>query len=65
MATKVIKHDTAINWSKAVNFTPKLGEIIVYDDLNEYKIGDGKTKVNFLPFVNTISVTYKDLWELD
>lgn len=51
------KHDTEENWIKAVNFTPELGEIIVYDiDLNydyeRIKIGDGKTLVSSLPFVN-------------
>ena len=25
------RHDTAINWSKAINFTPKQGELIVFD----------------------------------
>lgn len=49
------KHDTEENWLKAVNFTPKQGEIIIYDidDNHEYerfKIGDGVTNVNILPF---------------
>lgn len=56
MANKVIKtrmvqkHDTSENWAKAENFSPLVGEIIVYDDLNKFKIGDGKTNVNDLPF---------------
>lgn len=58
MANKVIKtrmqqkHDISENWAKAENFSPLIGEIIVYDDLNKFKIGDGKTNVNDLPFAN-------------
>ena len=58
MANKIIKtriqqkHDISENWAKAENFTPLIGEIIVYDDLNKIKIGDGKTNVNNLPFTN-------------
>jgi hypothetical protein len=53
----VNKHDSAENWSKAVNFTPKQGEIIVYDIDENYsyeriKIGDGSNNVNSLPFVD-------------
>lgn len=47
------KHDTSANWSKATNFIPKKGEIIVYDDLNKIKIGDGSTVVSNLKFVET------------
>ena len=62
MATKQfntrIQHkiDTWENWSKAENFKPLLGEIIVYttdENGNEnvkIKIGDGKTVVHSLPF---------------
>ena len=46
----VQKHDTKANWDKATNFVPLKGEIIVYDDLNEIKIGDGTTKINDLDF---------------
>lgn len=53
----VHKHDTESNWSKATTFIPKQGEIIIYDiDSNHsyerFKIGDGVTKVNSLPFAN-------------
>ena len=57
-----VKHDTAENWAKAVNFVPLSGELIVYDGIlenGEYvvkpkiKIGDGIHNVNDLPFVNT------------
>ena len=46
----VQKHDTKANWEKATNFVPLKGEIILYDDLNEIKIGDGTTKINDLDF---------------
>lgn len=51
-ARQIQKNDTSANWSKAVNFTPLKGELIVYTDLNKIKIGDGVTKVNDLPFSN-------------
>lgn len=51
------KHDVEANWLKATNFIPKQGEIIVYDIDTTYtyeriKIGDGKTLVSALPFVD-------------
>ena len=50
------KHDIEANWLKATNFTPLVGEIIVYDpdgnyDYSRIKIGDGKTNINSLPFI--------------
>ena len=50
----LIKKDTSANWQKAKNFTPKENEIIMYTDFspNGIKIGDGKTKVNDLPFID-------------
>jgi hypothetical protein len=53
----VHKHDIAANWNKATSFIPKQGEIIVYDIDNDYnyerfKIGDGITNVNSLPFAD-------------
>lgn len=44
------KHDTTTNWAKATTFVPLAGEMIVYDDLNKFKIGDGTTTVVNLPF---------------
>ncbi len=49
------KHDTEENWLKAENFIPKQGELIIYDIDNNnqsprFKIGDGETNVNLLPF---------------
>jgi hypothetical protein len=51
----VQKHDIETNWLKATTFIPKLGEIIVYDndenyDYERFKIGDGQTIVGSLPF---------------
>ena len=48
----LIKKDTSINWNKAKNFIPKEHEVIIYTDFNSIKIGDGKTKINDLPFVS-------------
>ena len=47
----IIKTDTMENWAKAKNFIPKVNEIIIYSDAG-MKIGDGKTKVNELPFID-------------
>ena len=51
--TICLKHDTAANWAKAVNFIPNKGEVIIYDDMDPpFKIGDGIHTVNELPFTN-------------
>lgn len=71
MADKILSartiqiHDTEENWLKAVSFVPRLGEIVVYDiDANHsterFKIGDGTTLVNDLPF--TIDKSIKDFF---
>ena len=58
------KRDTGYNWSKATNFIPLSGELIIYTpdtnrddttytdycDYYRFKLGDGTTKVNDLPF---------------
>ena len=69
--TRIIhKHAIESNWAKAINFVPKQGELIVYDDryINNngdevivadavrYKIGDGTTLVNNLPFIGGSAV---------
>ena len=51
----VHKHDVEVNWNKAKNFIPLLGEIIVYDidenhSVERFKVGDGKTTAINLPF---------------
>lgn len=56
------KHDTQANWEKATNFKPLAGELIIYDKDNvhtepRFKIGDGSTKVNDLPFQNAVGPT--------
>lgn len=53
----VQKHDIEVNWLKAVNFIPKIGEIIVYDPDENHaaarvKIGDGVKTVVELAFIN-------------
>lgn len=57
-----IKSDTKENWDKAKNFIPKENEIILYTNFepNGIKIGDGKTKVNDLPFVNNAEYYIED-----
>ena len=54
--TITLKHDTAANWAKAVNFIPSKGEVIIYDDMDPpFKIGNGINNVNDLPFTNQIT----------
>ena len=64
----VHKHDTELNWTKAENFIPKKGEIIIYDSTSSteaprFKIGDGTNNVNTLPFAGEsivcTTVSYK------
>jgi hypothetical protein len=53
--TITLKHDTAANWAKAVNFIPDKGEVIIYDDMDPpFKIGDGFHNINDLPFTNQL-----------
>jgi hypothetical protein len=65
MSEKIIQtlhiqqHDTAKNWRAAKDYVPAKGQIIVYDIDKEYsyerfKIGDGVTLVNDLPFATEI-----------
>ena len=61
----VNKHAVEDDWIKAVNFTPLKGEIIVYDvdttyNYERFKIGDGSTTVNDLPFVDEALRNYID-----
>ena len=62
--TRIInKHATEAEWAAATSFIPKKGEIIVYDidsshSRERFKIGDGVTAVNELPFSNS-TVTLK------
>ena len=55
------KHDTEANWIKATGFIPKQAEIIIYDKdsthaYERFKIGDGVTNVNSLPFADDTKV---------
>ena len=57
----VQKNDTETNWKKATNFSPKSGEIIIYNkdascDRPRIKVGDGVTNVNDLPFTDQNSL---------
>ena len=61
----VHKHDTEANWLKATNFIPKQGEIIIYDIDDNYnyervKVGDGKTVVSALPFIESSKAEIAD-----
>lgn len=62
----VHKHDLESNWAKATGFIPKQAEIIVYDidsthNYERFKIGDGVTNVNALPFADdAVRVTVDD-----
>ena len=69
-----IKHDTAQNWAKAVNFTPLAGELIIYDGVLEngiykekprLKIGDGVHKLAELPFVSIGVEDSKPIYQYD
>lgn len=63
-ARVVLKHDSADNWAKATNFTPKQGEIVIYDAEGSgrprFKIGDGVTNVNALPFMSDVYIGTED-----
>ena len=53
-----LKHDTEAHWEFATGFSPKAGELIIYDvdtthSSPRFKVGDGTTNVNDLPFVTT------------
>ena len=50
----ILKNDSTENWNKAVNYIPKLNEIIIYDDMDPVgiKIGNGVDKVSELKFAN-------------
>jgi hypothetical protein len=63
-----IKIEPPENWDKAINFIPKLNQIIIYDGVKEnnryitpprLKIGDGVRTVSQLPFeLETPKVAY-------
>ena len=56
----IIKQDTTENWNKAKNFIPKENELIFYTDTEQYKIGNGKTKINDLPFLSNVIYALND-----
>jgi hypothetical protein len=60
--TRIIqKHDTKANWDLATDFIPYDGEIIIYDDLNKIKIGDGVTPVPDLAFASLTELEIREL----
>lgn len=69
IASRIVhKHDTEANWIKATNFIPKQGEIIIYDidsaySYERFKIGDGVTNVNYLPFSGNTTTVYKTYFD--
>ena len=62
LKTQIIHvHGLEENWKQATNFIPKQGEIIVYDiddnyNYERFKIGDGKTLINDLPFATDVKL---------
>lgn len=44
------KHGTKAEWDRATSFVPLKGELIVYTDIGQFKVGDGTTSVVNLPF---------------
>ena len=63
------KHDLSVNWAKAINFIPKIDELILYDgvmenenyvELPRLKRDDGITKLKGLPFLDS-EISQKDL----
>lgn len=71
ITTPCIKYGTASDWSKAKNFTPSLGTIIIYNADDDsaaprVKYGDGKQNVNDLPFVGaTMYSVQEDVLEIN
>ena len=60
------KHDTEAKWNEHPDFVPMIGELIVYDKDSVYnyarfKIGDGVTPLNSLPF--TLDIILDDAKE--
>ena len=63
-------HDIEANWNRCPNFIPAAGEIIVYDAdethiYQRFKVGDGKTTVMLLPFMNDPLLNSAINWEDD
>ena len=71
MANKILqarttqKIDTSENWAKALNFIPLAGEIIIYSDTKQIKVGDGVTNVNDLEFYSSIGLNVYTKTETD
>ena len=66
----ILKHDIESNWNRAETFIPKQGEIIIYDiddnhSYERFKIGDGASYVNALPFYNDGFVSFQEQYLTD
>jgi hypothetical protein len=57
----VQKHDDSEKWDLATDFIPLQGELIIYDNLGKFKIGDGVTPVTELDFATTSLSEYKEI----
>lgn len=56
----VPRHDTAINWSKAVNFVPEKGELIVFDaDTTTYEGTGSDSKGNSFTYKSSDKIRFK------
>lgn len=60
------KYKTSAQWDQFPDFVPLAGEIVIYNDLNKMKIGDGVTTIANLPFTNENAYTEEEidiLWD--
>ena len=62
--TRIIqRHDTAANWS-TINPVLALGEMGVETDTNQFKLGDGATSYNELPYAAVKSSTVRNIVQI-
>ena len=59
------KTDTFENWAKATTFVPKKGEMIIYSDLKQFKVGDGETLLSALDFFTAATTVQFVTWGAD
>lgn len=59
------KTDTSENWAKATTFVPKKGEMVIYSDLKQFKIGDGETLLSALDFFTVGTTVQFVTWGAD
>lgn len=56
---RIVSENTTAGWNADPTYIPLSGEIVIYTDVNNIKIGDGTVPVIDLPFVN--QQTYTEL----